>query len=195
MASPSATSETRLSCWPNHLETLLLRAGLCELEKALPAWREFCDEIDDIETLDDGCYRLFPLVAGNLQASQEEIPHRARIMGVLRHTWVKNQRLLGEITPLLRALQNQGIELLLLKGAALMDLYRQRGGVRSMADVDILIHPDDLPRAVALLEKMDCSIPGSPGPERLSDLLRFRHELTITTDRNFHLGYTLVPGF
>lgn len=171
--------EQRQNCWPNELEVLLLQAGLCAQPQAAAAWREFCGRIDDIEILDEGCYRLFPLVAANLQNSGEEFPHQPRILGVLRHAWAKNQRLFGAMTPLLRALQDAGVEMLLLKGAALAELYRRQGSVRSMADIDILIHPQDLARTIGILQARGCTIPSDMTPQRLADLLRFRHELTV----------------
>ena len=174
--SPSAP---RATCWPTELETLLLQAGLCTQSRAVAAWLEFCSKIEDIEALDVGCYRLFPLVAGNLQDARPEIPHRQRLTGTLRYAWTKNQRLFGQVLPLLRSLHGADVSTLLLKGAALTEFYRAQGGVRPMADVDILIRPENLSRAVALLRTEGFTADQPVTPKQLEDLQRFRHELTL----------------
>ena len=178
-AAPSAIS--RVDCWPNELEVLLLQAGLGEKDLAFAAWFSFCKRIDDIADLDDGCYRLFPLVAGNLQNFASDFPHKDRLTGVLRYTWTKNQKLFRQFVPLLEKLQMAGIDFLLLKGAALVELYRAQGGVRPMSDVDILLHPEDVASALKVLEALDCRPPHPISREKLQNLIRFRHELTVRT--------------
>jgi len=178
-SSPEALRhEVRQTCWPNELEVLLLRAGLCEVPQALVAWNDFCGQVD-IENLSEGCYRLLPLVAGNLQNCGQSLQHRDRIFGVLRHAWAKNQRLFGNLTPLLQTLQKSGVEILLLKGAALDTFYRQQGSVRAMADIDILIHPQDLIKTVEILQGLNCTSNTPITPDRLFQLIHFRHELTL----------------
>ena len=177
-SAPAASASLRSTCWPDNLETLLLRAGLCDRPQALTAWIDFCRQIDDIEKLDDGCYRLFPLVAGNLQEAGE-IPHRNRLTGILRYAWTKNQKLFGQIVPFLRSLHEAGLNTLLLKGAALTELYRAQGGVRPMADVDLLVHPEDVVSVVHLLHARGFAEETPLSPQKLQDLMRFRHELTL----------------
>jgi hypothetical protein len=181
IAQAENSQARRETCWPDALEILLLRAGLCDGPAAVQAWKDFCDRIDSLETLPEGYYRLLPLVAGHLQFCEEPLPHRERILGVLRHAWAKNQRLLAEILPLLRALQKSGIDFLLLKGAAFSEFYREYGSVRPMADVDILIHPEDVAQAVELLRGLGCASPMELSPQKLEELVRFRHELTMKT--------------
>jgi len=184
--SPAAL-DIRLSCWPNESESLLLQAGLCERPKAMLAWRQFCAQIDDIETLDHSCYRLFPLVAGNLKGCLEELPHHARITGVLRHAWARNQHLLEEIVPLLQVLQNHRIDLLLLKGAAFLNLYRSRGRLRSLEDIDILIRPEDLERTAKILGDHGFSGPKTPSSKPLLELLGFHHDLAVKSPKGITL--------
>ena len=172
---------TRSSCWPDEFEVLLLRAGLCEMPQAVDAWKNFCERIDDFEDLPEGCFRLLPLVAGRLQDCTKTLPHLQRIHGVLRYAWAQNQCLLGNLTPHLLAMQEAGIDFLFLKGASLAEIYRERRSVRPMADLDILIHPEDVVRTVELLRQRGCTTPTTVSLETLADLIRFRHELTMTT--------------
>jgi len=169
----------RRSCWPDEWESLLLQAGLCAKPKALQCWTDFCGRIGNIENLDESCYRLFPLVAGNLQSCDAVMPHRDRLRGVFRHAWAKNQKLFMDSIPLLQALRGGGVDLLLLKGAALAGLYRDQGGVRPMADIDILIHPEDVPQALGILQALGCTADKTVTTARLMELLRYRHELTL----------------
>ena len=177
----AAEQSPRASCWPDELESLLLQAGLCEKSRAIAAWKEFCGRIDDIEDLAEGCYRLLPLVAGNLQDCREPIPHRDRLLGVLRHAWFKNQQLLARTIPFLSRLQEAQIDFLLLKGAALADYYRQQGAVRSMVDIDFLVQPEEVEKALTLLRQLDCRPRTDKPVEQLRDLVHFRHELTLDT--------------
>jgi hypothetical protein len=179
--APSAAlpDEPRATCWPNERETLLLQAGLWAPARALTAWDRFCASVPDIEALDDGCYRLFPLVAANLQSCGNDIPHRNRIFSVLRHSWVKTQRLLGQMLPFLRGLHTSGIDFLVLKGTALASLYQRQGSVRPMADIDILIRPHHLQNAAAILGRLGCASSVALTTERLFELIRYRHELTF----------------
>jgi len=178
-APASGMSLLRETCWPNELEILLLQAGLWTPERALKAWEKFCASISDIEALGDGCYRLFPLVAGNLQNQKGPVPHLEHICGVLRHAWSKKQTLIRDTTPLFHALQEAGIPFLLLKGAALAAAYRRQMAVRPMVDIDILIRPHDLEKSVVVLGRLGSTFPGILTAERLWELLRFRHEITM----------------
>jgi hypothetical protein len=163
------------------LEVLLLQAALFERERAAAAWSRFCDSVPDIEALNVGCYHLFPLIAANLGKPRNEMPHGGRLAGTLRYSWAKNQQLMDRIVPRLRSLQSAGLGFLMLKGAALVSVYREKGGTRPMADVDILIRPHDLPQVMAILAAHDCHPPKALTTEYLSELIRFRHELTFQT--------------
>jgi hypothetical protein len=175
------------SCWPTKWEVLLLQAALFDPARAATAWRRFCELIPDIEALNQGSYHLFPLVAANLGPDREALPHGGRLAGTLRYSWAKNQQLLAAIVPGLRGLQSGGVGFLVLKGAALASVYREKGGTRPMADVDILIRPHDLPQAMAILAGHDCRPPKAITTEYLSELIRFRHELTFHTPEGHSL--------
>ena len=58
--------------------------------------------------------------------------------------------------PVARAFDEAGIPLMLLKGAALqLSIYR-RPHLRPMSDVDCMVRPEDLDRAVAVLSSLGC---------------------------------------
>ncbi|MBR2447463.1 MAG: nucleotidyltransferase family protein, partial [Clostridia bacterium] len=55
-----------------------------------------------------------------------------------------------EIARMRDALENEKIDFVLLKGAVIRELYPE-GWMRTSSDIDILVHPEDLDRAEALL--------------------------------------------
>ena len=128
--------------WPTQLQELLLRAALLEGRIAEDAWKEWrsCVDIDDVDRLDPGSYRLLPLLYRNLHSHMEEDPIMMKLKGVYRLTWYKNQMLFHTITSLLRSFQHAGIDTMVLKGAALTLLCYKDYGLRPMNDFDVLVH-------------------------------------------------------
>lgn len=123
-------------CWPTREQTLLLKAALRRgpaARSAYEAWRETVD----IDSIDPGSYRILPLLAHNLGGDDDPVLARAR--GVLRHTWSKNQRLLHHADGAIRALQAEGMPVMVLKGGALGLRCYASIGHRPMNDVDILV--------------------------------------------------------
>jgi len=143
------------SFWPTQLQELLLRAALLKGSDAVDAWKEWRSrvDIDDIDHLDPGSYRLLPLLYHNLKSLQTEDPIMMKLKGVYRLTWYKNQMLFHAIADLLRSFQNAGIETMVLKGAALTFLCYKDYGLRPMNDFDVLVHTDQAMPAIRLLQK------------------------------------------
>ena len=93
-----------------------------------------------------------------------------RLHGLFRWTWVQNQRLVSHGRELIAALREAEIETLLLKGAALIMLDYQSAGMRPMADLDVLVHPERVEEAGGILMSRGWkSEPGRP-PSRLAYL-------------------------
>lgn len=61
-------------------------------------------------------------------------------------------------------LAREGIEALVLKGAALAHLIYERPGLRPMSDVDLLVAPADLDRAARVVEELGYKPAGGPAP-------------------------------
>jgi hypothetical protein len=62
--------------------------------------------------------------------------------------------LLGELAELLHACHSAGIEVVPLKGAVLAAHYYAEPGLRPMNDLDVLVHPQDEPGLLVLLERL-----------------------------------------
>ena len=142
--------------WPTLQQELLLGGALLKGREALDAWKEWRSrvDIDDIDRLDPGSYRLLPLLYRNLNNHGVEDPLMMRLKGVYRLTWYKNQMLFHTMANILRSFHDAGIETMVLKGAALTLLCYKDYGLRPMNDFDVLIRPEKVLAAIRLLEKL-----------------------------------------
>ncbi|MBI4749064.1 MAG: nucleotidyltransferase family protein [Acidobacteria bacterium] len=135
---------------PNPEQELLLQAALLKGDPARAAWEAWCAKVD-LQTLDDGSFRLLPLLYQNLKALGVEHPWLQVMKGIHRHTWVKNQTLLHGMTPVLKMFQQAGIEPIVLKGTALITRYYENFGLRPMGDFDVLVPRQSANQAIELL--------------------------------------------
>ena len=142
MPDPAAASggvrATQVGVFPDRLQRLLLRAALLDGEagaEALAAWRH---EVD-IDDLDVASYRLLPLLWRRLSRLAQDVPDAERLRGVYRKSWTRSQVLLHRATPVVSALRDRDIPLLVLKGAALARRYYGDVGARFMSDIDLLV--------------------------------------------------------
>jgi len=139
-------------CWPNQAQELLLRAALLQGEPALEAWNEWRRSVN-LDVIDYGSHRMVPQLYRNLQRHGIKDPLMDRLKGVYRYYLYKNEILLHRIGNLLAAFEEAKIETMVLKGAALIQLYYRESGLRPMLDADVLVHAHDAERAMEVLMK------------------------------------------
>ena len=139
--------------WPTPQQKLLLRAALWQGEKALQAWEAWQAQIDWNAYLDEGSYRLLPLLFHNLHQHGVQHPIMQKLKGIYRLAWYKNQTSFRRLAALLRAFQEAGIRTLTLKGAALTVLHYRNYGLRPMSDFDVLVPLPQAAAALTLLEQ------------------------------------------
>jgi hypothetical protein len=137
-----------VTAWPTHDEELLLRAALLDGEEARDSWLRW-RRIERSPALDPATTRLLPLVAHNLASSGLDDPLLARGRRAQSLVWGRNQALLRAAAPVIEGLEQQGIPVLLLKGAALASAYGSFA-LRPMNDVDLLVPTADAGRARAI---------------------------------------------
>jgi hypothetical protein len=65
----------------------------------------------------------------------------------------RNLVLFNELSKVLRVFQDHGIPVIVLKGAALANSVYDSIGERPMSDVDLLVHPEDREKIIAMLEQ------------------------------------------
>jgi hypothetical protein len=138
------------SCWPTKEQELLLRASLLPGREAVDAWQGWGSSAD-IDLLDQGSFRLLPLLYRNLSRHEVKEPLLGRLKGVYRATWYKNQMLFHTAAGFLRSLHRAGIPVMILKGAALATMYYRDAGLRAMDDFDFLVPTEQALQAIDLL--------------------------------------------
>ncbi len=175
------------------LEVLLLQAGVWEPARARGAWDEFCARVDDVEALAGASYALFPLVAVNLQPLTPTLPHGSYLQSVLKYSWARSQKFLSAALPMLQALRDEEIDFIVSQGVALTSLYYQHWGARPTMTLGVLVHPQDVEKAIRILLRNGFAPPANSRLEHEKDLLRFGHALLWShPDKfDFHLCWHL----
>jgi putative nucleotidyltransferase-like protein len=130
---------------------------LAQLVRQLPTWEGVAGAAE--------AHGLAPLLYTHLQAAGAALPIAVKqeLQGYyLQHAHANRVRgqVLGE---LLAAYRAAGIDVLVLKGAALAQLVYPQPGLRPMRDIDLLVRAPDAPRAQALLVELGFTPPLSPG--------------------------------
>jgi hypothetical protein len=139
-------------------QVLLLRAALLPAEPGIAAWREW-RATADLDTIDRGSARLLPLLWFNLLANGIDDPWMPRFKGIYRHTWFGNQVWMRRVRHIEATLATQGVSPIALKGLALANAYYENPGLRPMDDLDLLIAPDEVARALDVLRAADWHAP------------------------------------
>lgn len=93
----------------------------------------------DVNAVDPGSYRLFPLLYANLRSIGVDDPLMNIFRWVYERTKSNNATLYERLAPLLGELNSRGIPAMLVKGSALALLYYRDPALRPMMDADILV--------------------------------------------------------
>lgn len=126
---------------PNSGEMELLRAATLPPELAAEAWRRWLVE-HDINVAYHRSTDLLPAVSANLPA--DVLAGEAdRLRGIRRRVWADNQFAFVALVDCAKILEAEGIESVVVKGAALSTTVYTEPGTRAMADVDLLIGSDN----------------------------------------------------
>ncbi len=81
-----------------------------------------------------------------------------------RQAWASAAGLMAAAVPAVRALREAGIEVVLLKGAALAATVYPHLGARPFGDVDLLVRPEEFARTGATLMTIGWTSSSLPGP-------------------------------
>ncbi len=187
-------SRGRAAWLPTPRQLLLLRACLWQGEQALAAWAEWRSAEPDLAKVEPGSARLLPLLYRNLGPQLAGDPDAGWLKDAYRASWTANQLGLRVGRRAIYALQASGIEVLALKGAALIGSVYGDLGARPMGDVDLAVPPPRVGGAVRALQGAGLTaIEGDP--ERL---LAARHSLAFRDpggqEVDLHRGMLWHPG-
>jgi hypothetical protein len=152
-----------------------LRACLWQGEKALAAWSEWRGGEANLATVERGSLRLLPLLYRNLGPQLAGDADAEWLRDAYRNSWSTNQLGLRVGRRAIDALQATGIEVLALKGAALIGAVYGDLGARPMGDVDLAVPPSRVGESVRALQGAGlAAIEGDP-----ESLLAARHSLAF----------------
>lgn len=129
----------------------LIVAAFGRGERATAAWSEWSRD-RDLGALDPGELRLLPPVYHNLRAAGVADEAIATVVKQMtRSMFVRTRLILHDAATVVALLASNGIESMLLKGAALVAGGYIDAVARPMSDFDLLLRPGDAVAAAALL--------------------------------------------
>lgn len=163
--------------WPNQTQLLAIRAALLSGEDAKKAFSQWLELVNFEEDFDSGTFRVLPLLYDNLRQQGVEHPAMARIKGVYRLSWYRNNKLFAEIAPALKSLDAAGIPLMLLKGIPLIDRYYKNIALRPMADIDVAVPADFAREALKVMS----NLPYSQYAPASEDFIKYRHAMQYSS--------------
>lgn len=152
-------------CWPTPAQELLLRAALLQGEQAFESWNEWRRKVN-IDVIDYGSHRMVPQLYRNLQRHGIKDAQIDRLKGVYRYYLYKNEILMHRVGSLLAAFAEAGIDTMVLKGAALIQLYYRESGLRPMLDADVLVHASQAEQAMELMSELEWKAVRYKQPQR-----------------------------
>jgi hypothetical protein len=167
--------------FPSAQQTRLLRAALLSGDVALRAWHEWANAIDWDARLDASSFRLLPLLHANMLRHGIEHPAMNKLKDVFERSWSETTLAMHRMKPVVAALKDAGVDVMLVKGAQLALAYYQSLGVRPMQDIDIVVPTAAARAAIALMERRGWK--RAQGAQ--DDDVVYRHAMLFTdTDRN-----------
>jgi hypothetical protein len=183
---------TKAAWLPSNRQLLLLQASLWKDKRALDAWTRWRREEPDLDTIEPGSYRLLPLAYRNLGLATDL--DAERLKGIYRRSWAANQFGLRVGRKAIEELQAAGVEVLALKGAALIDSAYLDLGARPMGDVDLAVRPEQTEAAVRALRAAGLTA----SAEQPGQVLAVRHSLAFSDpggqEVDLHRGALWRPG-
>jgi hypothetical protein len=191
---PASLDSRHAGSQPTDEQHLLLRAALLHGSDAIEAWRTWRSRVD-FEQIDHASARLLPLVYRNLESCGITDTLMDKLKGTYRLTWTKNLLLFHRMVAVLQSLRDEGLETLILKGAALIVQYYHEYGLRPMSDFDVLVHPEHAEAAVRLLAKLGLMPSPSPFKSFGGPTLYVTHAHSFVDSEGHHLDlhWHLIP--
>jgi hypothetical protein len=136
---------------PTEEQSLMLRAALLPGSAGLEAGRTWLATAD-IQRLGKASRGLLPMLYERFRKEGLDGPIMPVLKGVRRHAWYNNRLLFHHGAQAIDRLREAGIEVMVLKGAAMVTAYHHDASLRPMEDLDILVHHQDARSAVSVLQ-------------------------------------------
>lgn len=130
---------------------LLLKTAICDDVVASGAWQEW-NRTTTLDTATSAEVRLLASAGAKVARLEPNSRTLAKLRGAKRYIYTRTQVTLAAVRPLLTALAERHIRMMLIKGAARIAEYPSAAAERTLRDVDILVHHEDLPAAISVIE-------------------------------------------
>lgn len=178
---PAGARQPDAPGWPNRAQTIALHLALDppgDESVLVEAWLG----TGALWTPDDGVRRLYPLIHRRLAAAGVRFPTESTVRTAQVHARADNLRLLHHLSGVLDLLQQAEVDTVVLKGAALALLHYEHVGDRPMHDLDVMVRPEEVPRALAALRAAGWSYLVLHDDTRIESLLPVRHSVALVRD-------------
>lgn len=139
-------SERRLGAWLHDTRPALENVPCTD-----DAWAGFADNAADAG--------LAALVLDHASVNGVELPSicRERLRAAAMTVAVRHLNMMRELERIVQAFNHAGVPVMLLKGAALNLTVYERADQRPMSDLDLLVKPEHVREALALLRENGCT--------------------------------------
>jgi hypothetical protein len=180
--------------WPTRPQQLLLDAALADAPRSLAAFGEWLRSVDLEAEIGWSSVRLLPLAYRNLSRHGCTDPRMALLKGVYRRVWLETNHLFHRTAPVLRALSDAGVDLLLLKGAPIALAYYRSLSLRAMSDLDVCVRIGQLETAARVLLEQGWE-PRAPLRRMVEyrHSLEYQHEELGAIDLHWHVLKEVAP--
>jgi len=177
--------------WPTPLEEQLLLACFAPEEAARAALDRCSRELAGTEC-GPAAMALLPLVYRRWPEVQNNVVHVGK--GAYFTTWNRNREGMAELAGIAARFGEEGIRWMALKGAALAVRQYRDLGLRPMTDVDVLVRPADLERAIGVLSLTGYRAENGATSDAIVRQARVRHACQFFRgqDSNFDLHWRPV---
>jgi hypothetical protein len=166
---------------PSESQARLLKACLADDDSWKTSWLDWRERAGTVQP-DAVSIKLLPLIHWKLGSTALDDPLHALAQSVYLQTLAQNLRREAHLADIVGLLEEAGVETMLLKGAASSTAYYPSRGLRDMADIDLLVRPDDVGRAVDILVQQRWRpYLDAPHPE-IQRQIRVRHAWSFTLD-------------
>jgi hypothetical protein len=140
--------------FPNKEEKFFLQMLLSGKNNFPKLWQQWKERVV-FDRLDHATAKLIPFLY--LRLSELNIPDEEimRIKGVHKFTWYRNLLIIDSVRKVIPLFNKENIPVILLKGVPLLKNVYKNTGARSLADVDMLIDPTHVEKAVEIMRAND----------------------------------------
>jgi hypothetical protein len=172
--------------WPTDSQALLLNAALSD--QPVEAFEQWLGSVDLEAEIGWSSVRLLPLAYQNLSRHGCDDPRMGLLKGVYRRVWIETSQIFHRAAPVIQAVREAGVDLLLLKGAPIAIAYYQNPSLRAMSDIDLCIRRSQLESADRVLAERGWK-PCAPlrSMARHRHGLEYRHEELGSIDLHWHV--------